>query len=123
LACKIQALIEPLCKKRSDFILTDIEQKALLASIASSNQNFSQVISAYGGLTAGEMLRAIERHNLVYSESVKYILEPRLSLWNKLGLAAWKTFSVGTECPCCWGWRVVIGSAVVFGSGFLLGKI
>jgi hypothetical protein len=121
LACKFQTLLEPLCEKRSDFSLNTFEQNQVMFDLRATNNiaGFTEQVS----YTASQWRTLIEIDRLCYSEGTAKILAPRLSLWNRVGLSAWKAFSVGTECSCCWGWRVIIASFAVFSGGFLLGNI
>jgi hypothetical protein len=121
LACKLQSLVEPLCEKSSDFALNVFEQNAVMLDLRATNHIAGFTEQANYTSAQWRNLIAVER--LCYSEAVEKILAPRLTLWNKLGLSAWKAFSVGTECSCCWGWRVLIGGGIALVSGFLLGKL
>jgi hypothetical protein len=122
LACKWQSSIEPLCEKRSDFELTGAEQTYLETDILNTNQGVSPYYFIIKDRTSAEWWEVIEREDWIVSEGTAKIIAPRLTLWNKLGISAWKAFSVGTECSCCWGWRVIIASFIVFSGGFLIGK-
>lgn len=132
LACKLQSIVEPLCEKNSDFALNLYEQNVILVEARSIDKALALYICTAFSLnqsTSNGVLKAVEdwskenNQTPVWSAEVSAILAPRLTLWNKLGISAWKAFSVGTECSCCWGWRVFIGCAVVFGGGFLLGRL
>jgi hypothetical protein len=117
LACKLQSIVEPLCEKRSDFALNTFEQNTVMLDLRATNNIVGFTEQANYTSAQWRNLIAVER--LCYSEAVEAILAPRLTLWNKLGLTAWKAFSVGTECSCCWGLRIIAVTAVSFSIGFL----
>lgn len=106
-ACKFQTLIEPLCEKKSDFELNVYEQNHLELDIRATNAGVS---SNFFNLdrTSVEWLEIIEQEGWAMSEGTAKILAPRLTVWNKLGLAVWKAFSVGTACSCCLSYRLML---------------
>jgi hypothetical protein len=116
-ACKLQAIVEPLCEKRSNFVLNAFEQNAVMLDLRSTN-NISG-FTEQANYTSEQWRNLIAVEKLCYSEAVEKILAPRLTLWNKLGLSAWKVFSIGTTCSCCWGLRFIVVSVVAFSIGFL----
>jgi hypothetical protein len=127
LACKLQSLVEPLCEKRSDFRLNSAEFKDLTFELMGSAPGIDVMLMSakWRGFEAVVLNDIIllwqERHNqtIVLSKGAQAILAPRLTPWNKMGLSAWKAFSVGTECSCCWGLRFIALTAVSFSIGFL----
>lgn len=126
LACKLQKMVEPLCEKRSDFALNLYEQNEIARDLRVTN-NLSGWHSSDSlgsqALTSKQWLDIIASNNLVCSEGTMKLLSLRLTVWNKLGLAVWKAFSVGTSCSCCWAYRLIAVVATTFCVGFSLGKI
>jgi hypothetical protein len=127
-ACKLQAIVEPLCEKRSNFALNLYEQNRIVTEANVIDKWLRIYICASFQLnqtTTTSVLKVVEdwsketRQSPVWSAEVNSILAPRLTLWNKLGLSAWKAFSVGTTCSCCWGLRFIVVSVVAFSIGFL----
>jgi hypothetical protein len=120
-ACRLQTLLEPLCEKRSDFSLNTFEQNQVMFDLRATNNIAG--FTEQANYTASQWRTLIETDRLCYSEGTAKLLAPRLTLWNNVGLSAWKAFSVGTDCSCCLGWRVFIGSVFLLTTGFLLGAL
>jgi hypothetical protein len=129
LACKLQNFVEPLCEKNDNFVLTLEEQSIVLCCLRVSNPNWKGRISPFLGMTVkqlnqlNQLNQRIDISELCYSESIKYILEPRLTIWNKIGLSVWKVFSIGTKCSCCWGFRLLTAIAISYILGYASGNL
>jgi hypothetical protein len=113
---KFQEFVEPLCHKNETFKLTPKEQREVESDLTASNP--LAVHAASLPLRANDLLAIIEASDLVHSEAISKILAPRLTMLNRVGLSMWQAFTVGTECKCCWGLRVVASISISFFVGF-----
>lgn len=119
LACKTQALIDPLCEKSVNFKLSGYEQGVIALDLRQTNALTGWQTQQNN--TAQKWLQIIEANGLAMSEGTAKILAPRFTVPNRIGLSVWKAFSVGTTCSCCHGWRVVFLAIIAGAVGYVFG--
>jgi hypothetical protein len=126
MACRLQKLIEPLCEThdqvhtpwtqesleryRSD-VLIELAARGVfseaLIHIPQDKQGWNDWLAlADSDMTMNSQLKHMATH--------RELLKGEFTLANRIGLGAWKLFSVGTKCTCCYGWRLLFASAIGF---------
>ena len=125
LVCKVQEVLDVLCKKRVNFKLTASEQSLVYEELKQTLGRYALVFVM--NPTSSEVFNYIDdwerkhQQTIVLSNQLAETLAPRLTIFNRIGLTVWKAFSIGTECSCCHGWRVLFLAAAAGSVGYFCG--
>lgn len=115
-----------LCTPRSHFTADELRQLntaydlSLPPGALASGWNWNPVADEHAADLANVMLDYPEWtpdpliHDIVNGES---------QLGRQMGYAIWDTFSAGTDCTCCHGWRLAVYTAALLIAGFAFGRL
>lgn len=132
LAAWLHARVEPLCTLRE--IAADAR---VFSPVDGTDMGTTREVLARYYVAAGlapdaavklaaslpwEQREYLKANPIVVSEHVLELTRGEKKWTNHIGIAAWKLFSYGTECGCCWGYRVLAVAFAWFVVGIVVAR-